>query len=211
MHLRLLSAAGLLALAAGAAALAPALADEPAPQPSPSPSPSPSPAGTEPPAESPSPSPSSFLSPSPSPSSSPAAPLPDGAGTGQPGESAPPAARTSVAITGAAIDPKVPGRVRVALAYTCAPTDQPRSLNTSVEQNDPEDPATIAFGSTRTSPTLIVCDGAPQTQSVTVQSKTSNWLAGPDSVVITTLTDLGAAPPAAADARRIPLDLPPAP
>ncbi|MGW4804140.1 hypothetical protein [Kitasatospora sp. NPDC004272] len=212
MHLRLLSAAGLLALAAGAAALAPALADGPAPQPSPSPSPSP--AGTGQPEENP--SPSSGPSSPPSSPSSPSAPSPSpspsgtGAGTGQPAESPAPAARTSVTITGAVIDPRVPSRSRVTLAYTCAPTDQPRSLNTSVEQSDPEDPAGIAFGATRTSPTLVVCDGAPQVQTVTVQSKTSNWLPGPDAVVVTTLTDLGAAPPAAADARRIPLDLPPA-
>ncbi len=120
-------------------------------------------------------------------------------------------ATTTISITGAVIDPKVPSRVRVALAYTCAPTDRPRSLNTSVEQTDPDDPATVAFGATRTSPTLVVCDGTPQSQTVTVQSKTSNWLPGPDSVVITTLTDLGATPPAAADARSIPLDLPPVP
>ncbi|RPE27588.1 hypothetical protein [Kitasatospora cineracea] len=120
-------------------------------------------------------------------------------------------ATTTISITGAVIDPKVPSRARVTLAYTCAPTDRPRSLNTSVEQTDPDDPATIAFGSTRTSPTLVVCDSTPQTQTVTVQSKTSNWLPGPDSVVITTLTDLGATPPAAADARSIPLDLPPVP
>ncbi|MFK0191661.1 hypothetical protein [Kitasatospora sp. NPDC090308] len=132
--------------------------------------------------------------------------------TGTPAD--PPAATsaaTTVTITGAAIDPKIPSRVRVALAYTCAPTDQPRSLNTSVEQTDPEDPATIAFGSTRTAPTQVVCDGTPQTQTVTVQSKTSNWLPGTDSVVITTLTDLGATPTAAADARLIALDQPPAP
>ncbi|GLW69827.1 hypothetical protein Kpho02_21260 [Kitasatospora phosalacinea] len=192
MHLRPLAAVGLLALAAGAAALtapAPAPADDPAPAPSPSTAPAPT--GTGQPAEGPSPSPS------PSPASSPS--------------SAPQAPPTAVTITGATVDPKVPSRVRVALAYTCAPTDQPRSLNTSVEQPDPEDPATIAFGSTRTSPALVVCDGTPQAQTVTVQSKTSNWLTGTDSVVVTTLTDLGATPPAAADARRIPLDLPPAP
>ncbi|WP_033219830.1 hypothetical protein [Kitasatospora phosalacinea] len=198
MHPRLLAAIGLLVLTAGAAALAPATADEPDPSPTPSLSPSP--------ALSPAPSPSPSLSPSPS-------PVPSPTGTGQPAGSTPPTAPTAptaIEITGAAIDPKVPSRVRVTLAYTCAPTDQPRSLNTSVEQSDPEDPATIAFGATRTSPTLVVCDGTPQTQDVTVQSKTSNWLTGPDSVVITTLTDLGATPPAAADARRIPLDLPPA-
>ncbi|MEV7213525.1 hypothetical protein AB0O31_10600 [Kitasatospora cineracea] len=126
-------------------------------------------------------------------------------------DDAPATTTTTISITGAVIDPKVPSRARVTLAYTCAPTDRPRSLNTSVEQTDPDDPATIAFGSTRTSPTLVACDGTPQTQTVTVQSKTSNWLPGPDAVVITTLTDLGATPPAAADARSIPLDLPPVP
>ncbi|MFC8720761.1 hypothetical protein [Kitasatospora sp. NPDC057198] len=191
MHLRPLAAAGLLALAAGAAALAapaPAPGDDPAPAPSPSTSPAPT--GTGQPPESPSPS-------SAPPSSAP--------------PSAPQVPPTAVTITGAVIDPRIPGRARVALAYTCAPTDQPRSLNTSVEQSDPEDPATTAFGSTRTSPALVVCDGTPQVQTVTVQSKTSNWLPGPDAVVVTTLTDLGATPPAVADARRIPLDLPPAP
>ncbi|MFB7946800.1 hypothetical protein ACFC6L_18020 [Kitasatospora phosalacinea] len=182
MHLRPLVAVGLLALAAGAAALT-----------APAPAPADDPAPASPPAPSPEASPSSEASPSPEASSAPGTPP------------------TAVTITGATVDPKVPGRVRVTLAYACAPTDQPRSLNTSVEQPDPEDPATTAFGSTRTSPTLVVCDGTPQAQTVTVQSKTSNWLTGTDSVVVTTLTDLGATPPAAADARRIRLDLPPAP
>ncbi|GLW52267.1 hypothetical protein [Kitasatospora phosalacinea] len=188
MHLRPLVAVGLLALAAGAAALtapAPAPADEPSPAPAPGTASSPAP-GT---------------APSPSPEASPSSEA----------SSAPEAPPTAVTITGAAVDPKVPSRVRVTLAYTCAPTGQPRSLNTSVEQPDPEDPATTAFGATRTSPTLVLCDGTPQAQTVTVQSKTSTWLTGTDSVVVTTLTDLGATPPAVADARRIRLDLPPVP
>ncbi|MFD8478403.1 hypothetical protein [Kitasatospora sp. NPDC059673] len=114
---------------------------------------------------------------------------------------------TVIAITGVGIDPKVPSRVQVELTYTCAPTDGPRSLNTSVEQTDPEDPATIAFGSTRTSPAQVECDGTEHTQIAVVQSKTSNWLTGVDAVVITTLTDLGATPPAFADARQLALDL----
>ncbi|OKJ05671.1 hypothetical protein [Kitasatospora sp. CB01950] len=117
-------------------------------------------------------------------------------------------AATAIEITGITIDPKVPSRVRVELDYTCAASDGPRSLNTSVEQTDPDDPATVAFGSTRTSPTLVVCDGSEHSQSVVVQSKTSNWLEGVDAVVITTLADLGAAPPAFADAQQLVLDLP---
>lgn len=180
MPVRLLAATGLLALAAGAAALAPS-GDLPTDPP------------TDPPTASPSPSASPSPTGDPSPTASPS----------------PPAATTVIAITGATIDPKIPSRVKVTLAYTCAPAEGPRSLNTSVEQTDPADPATIAFGSTRTSPTLIACDGTPQTQNVVVQSKTSNWLTAVDAVVITTLTDLGAAPPAAADARKTVLDLPP--
>ncbi|GGQ78804.1 hypothetical protein [Kitasatospora griseola] len=115
---------------------------------------------------------------------------------------------TVVEITEVTIDPESPDLVRVDLSYTCAPADGPRSLNTSVEQTDPEDPATIAFGSTRTFPAQIECDGAEHSQTVVVQSKTSDWLAGVDAVVITTLTDLGATPPASADAQQLVLDLP---
>ncbi|WP_371494274.1 hypothetical protein OG871_04085 [Kitasatospora sp. NBC_00374] len=120
----------------------------------------------------------------------------------------PPPAATVITFGAAAIDPKLPGRVRLELLYTCAAPDGERSLNTSVEQPDPTDPATTAFGSTRTSPTLIVCDGTQQRQSVTVQSKTSNWLPDVDAVLVTTLSDLGAAPPAAADARKLRLKVP---
>ncbi|MFD5559384.1 hypothetical protein [Kitasatospora griseola] len=119
-----------------------------------------------------------------------------------------PDADTVVEITEATIDPESPDLVRVDLSYTCAPADGPRSLNTSVEQTDPEDPATVAFGSTRTFPAQIVCDGAEHSRTVVVQSKTSDWLTGVDAVVITTLTDLGAAPPASADAQQLVLDLP---
>ncbi|KIQ65664.1 hypothetical protein TR51_17860 [Kitasatospora griseola] len=115
---------------------------------------------------------------------------------------------TVVEITEVTIDPESPDLVQVDLNYTCAPADGPRSLNTSVEQTDPEDPATIAFGSTRTFPAQIECDGAEHSQTAVVQSKTSDWLTGVDAVVITTLTDLGATPPASADARQLVLDLP---
>ncbi|MFF2630406.1 hypothetical protein ACFVUN_32155 [Kitasatospora griseola] len=117
-------------------------------------------------------------------------------------------ADTVVEITEVTIDPESSDQVRVDLSYTCAPADGPRSLNTSVEQTDPEDPATIAFGSTRTFPAQIECDGAEHSRTVVVQSKTSDWLTGVDAVVITTLTDLGAAPPASADAQQLVLDLP---
>ncbi|MEV7119608.1 hypothetical protein [Kitasatospora griseola] len=115
---------------------------------------------------------------------------------------------TVVEITEVTIDPESPDLVRVDLSYTCAPADGPRSLNTSVEQTDPEDPATVAFGSTRTFPAQIECDGAEHSQTAVVQSKTSDWLTGVDAVVITTLTDLGATPPASADAQQLVLDLP---
>ncbi|MFJ1704675.1 hypothetical protein [Kitasatospora sp. NPDC088346] len=134
-------------------------------------------------------------------------PAPEPAPAATPAPS-PPAAGTEISVGSAGIDPKLPGRVRVELLYTCAAPDGERSLNTSVEQPDPADPAAVAFGSTRTSPTLIVCDGTPQHQSVSVQSKTSNWLPDVDAVLVTTLSDLGAAPPAAADARKLRLRLP---
>ncbi|MER8186470.1 hypothetical protein [Kitasatospora sp. NPDC094015] len=119
-----------------------------------------------------------------------------------------PPATTTITIAAAAIDPKIPSRVKVDLDYLCtAPTGE-RSLNTSVEQTDPTDPATVAFGATRSSPTVIVCDGTPQHQTVVVQSKTSNWIPDVAAVVVTTLSDLGAAPPAAADARKLGLPLP---
>ncbi|MFD8597616.1 hypothetical protein ACFV1L_21700 [Kitasatospora sp. NPDC059646] len=117
-------------------------------------------------------------------------------------------APTVIAISGMAIDPKIPSRVEVDLTYTCAPGDGPLALTTSVEQTDPDDPATIAFGSTRTDPGQVVCDGTEQTRTVTVQSKTSNWLTDVDAVAITTLADLTGTPPAFADARQLVLDLP---
>ncbi|MFJ5231183.1 hypothetical protein ACIQBJ_14965 [Kitasatospora sp. NPDC088391] len=199
MSVRLLTAAGLLALTAGTAALAP--------PPSQALSPSPPPSSTGDPAgPSPTAPPTAAPETSPAPSSAPTAPTT--AAPTAPTTAAP--ATTVIALRGAVIDPKYPGRVRVTLAYTCAPAEGPRSLNTSAEQTDPTDPATVAFGATRTSPTQVVCDGTEQTQTVVVPSKTSNWLPGVDAVLITTLTDLGATPPAAADAREVLLDQAPA-
>ncbi|KDN80854.1 hypothetical protein [Kitasatospora cheerisanensis] len=123
-------------------------------------------------------------------------------------DSDPADAPTVIAIGGMAIDPKVPSRVEVDLTYTCAPGDGPLALNTSVEQTDPDDPATIAFGTTRTDPGQVVCDGTEQTRTVVVQSKTSNWLTDVDAVAITTLADLTGTPPAFADAQQLVLDLP---
>ncbi|MEU9131714.1 hypothetical protein AB0D08_26985 [Kitasatospora sp. NPDC048540] len=123
----------------------------------------------------------------------------------------PPAPATVIGFDAAVIDPKIPGRVRVDLHYTCSSPEGERSLNTSVEQTDPADPAAIAFGSTRTSPTVIVCDGTQQRGTVTVQSKTTNWLDDVDAVLVTTVSDLGATPPAAADAAKLRLHTAPAP
>lgn len=119
-----------------------------------------------------------------------------------------PVSATVVEIKGAAIDGKYPGRVRVDLVYTCSAPDGARSLNTSVEQTDPEDKDNVAFGSTRTSPTTVVCDGTAHPQEVIVSSKTFNWLDGIDGIVVATVTDLGATPPAAADAKQLTLAVP---
>jgi len=116
---------------------------------------------------------------------------------------------TAVGITGVSIDPEAPNRVRVDIAYTCAASDGPRSLNTSVELPAPDAPATVAFGSTRSFPAQLECDGDEHHRTVSVQSKTNDWLTGVDAVVITTLADLGAAPPAFADAQQVVLELPP--
>jgi len=189
---------GAVAVAAVVATLTPAVASDPGDPTTPTPTPSatgdlsPSPTPSADASPSPSPTPTTDPSPSPSPSPSP---------------TTPPAA-TVISIGDVAIDPKIPSRVRVQLGYTCSAPEGARSLNTSVEQTDPTDPATVAFGATRTSPTLIVCDGTPQTQTVVVQSKTSNWIEGVDGVVVTTVSDLGATPPAAADAQQLRLDLP---
>ncbi|WP_354644046.1 hypothetical protein [Kitasatospora camelliae] len=78
-----------------------------------------------------------------------------------------------------------------------------------MEQRDPEDAANIAFGSTRTAPATVVCDGTERPLSVVVQSKTGNWIPGVPAVLATTVTNIGASPSAAADARKLPLDVGP--
>ncbi|MFE4976303.1 hypothetical protein ACFRAR_29895 [Kitasatospora sp. NPDC056651] len=105
----------------------------------------------------------------------------------------------------ARIDPKAGGRVRVDVAYVCTNAEDARSLTVSVEQKNPEDATATAFGSSRTAETDIVCDGTPQTREVIVQSKTYNWLPDLDAILTATISDIGAAPPAAADAKRITL------
>ncbi|MFH8386198.1 hypothetical protein ACH4E7_35645 [Kitasatospora sp. NPDC018058] len=114
-------------------------------------------------------------------------------------------ATTVVTLGEARIDPKVPGRVRVDVSYVCSVADDARSLTVSVEQKDPEDAASIAFGSSRTAEADIVCDGTQQQRQLTVQSKTVNWIPGADAVVIATVSNIGATPSAAADSRRVAL------
>jgi len=109
---------------------------------------------------------------------------------------------TVVDIGSAVIDAKFPGRVRVDVSYTCDVLDGARSLNVSVEQTDPEDSSSVAFGSSRVASTAIVCDGTEQTQTVVVQSKTVNWIPEADAVVVTALSDIGSVPPANADAKK---------
>ncbi|WP_316519958.1 hypothetical protein [Kitasatospora brasiliensis] len=115
-------------------------------------------------------------------------------------------AATSVTLGEAArIDPNAAGRVRVEVGYVCTNTEEARSLTVSVEQKNPEDATATAFGSSRTAETDIVCDGTPQTREVIVQSKTYNWLPDIDAIVTSTISDIGATPPAAADAKRVTL------
>ncbi|MEU8515701.1 hypothetical protein AB0C76_29600 [Kitasatospora sp. NPDC048722] len=110
---------------------------------------------------------------------------------------------TSVSIDGARIDQKIPGKVRVDVTYACGVAAEARSLTVTVEQQDPEDAATKAFGSTRTAETDIQCDGTEQHRQLIVPSKTSNWIPDVDAVLTATVSNLGSAPPASADARRI--------
>ncbi|MFI6156867.1 hypothetical protein ACIBCA_29765 [Kitasatospora sp. NPDC051170] len=114
----------------------------------------------------------------------------------------PPPAATSVTLGEARIDPKVPGKVRVEVDYLCTVADEARSLTVSVEQKDPQDTSSIGFGSSRTAETDILCDGTPQHRQIAVQSKTVNWIPATDAVLTATVTNIGATPPAAADARR---------
>ncbi|MDH6115287.1 hypothetical protein P3T36_006697 [Kitasatospora sp. MAP12-15] len=117
--------------------------------------------------------------------------------------SAPSASATdTISINAAVIDAKYPSKVHVDVAYTCDTPAGERSLNVSVEQPDPQDPSTIAFGSTRVSEDLIICDGTEQTTSVIVQSKTTNWVPDAPAVMVTTVSDIGADPSANADAKK---------
>ncbi|MFJ9694799.1 hypothetical protein [Kitasatospora sp. NPDC101183] len=111
-------------------------------------------------------------------------------------------AATVVTLGDARIDPKIPGKVRVDVDYTCPIAEEARSLTVSVDQVDPEDSSSRAFGSSRTAEADVVCDGTPQHRQITVQSKTVNWIPGADAVLTATVTNIGATPPAAADARR---------
>ncbi|MEV7189450.1 hypothetical protein [Kitasatospora sp. NPDC093102] len=112
---------------------------------------------------------------------------------------------TTVTLGDATIDPKLPGRVRVQVGYLCSVADEARSLTVSVEQKDPEDTSSIAFGSNRTAEADVICDGKPQQRQIVVQSKTTNWLPGVEAVLTATVSNIGATPPAAADAKRVEL------
>ncbi|GAA2992561.1 hypothetical protein [Kitasatospora sp. NPDC006786] len=112
---------------------------------------------------------------------------------------------TSVTIGDAKIDPRLPGRIRVEVDYLCTVADEARSLTVTAEQKDPEDTSSIAFGSSRTAETDVICDGTPQKRQVVVQSKTTNWLPDVDAVLTATVSNIGAAPSAAADAKRVKL------
>ncbi|MER7670858.1 hypothetical protein ABTY61_20650 [Kitasatospora sp. NPDC096128] len=103
------------------------------------------------------------------------------------------------------IDPKIPSRARVSVSYLCSVADEARSLTVSVEQQDPEDSSSKAFGSSRTPDTDIVCDGTVQQRQLLVQSKTVNWIAGADAIAIATVSNIGSTPSAAADSRRVKL------
>lgn len=116
-----------------------------------------------------------------------------------------PAPATTVTIGDATIDPRIPGRIRVQVEYLCTVATEARSLTVSAEQEDPEDSSSVAFGSSRTEETDVICDGTPQTRQVVVQSKTTNWLPDVDAVLTATVSNLGATPPAAADAKRVKL------
>ncbi|MFJ9840240.1 hypothetical protein ACIRYZ_07190 [Kitasatospora sp. NPDC101155] len=112
---------------------------------------------------------------------------------------------TTVTLGKAQIDPKIPGRVRVDVDYLCSVADEARSLTVSVEQKDPEDSSSIAFGSSRTAEADILCDGTTHQRQLIVQSKTVNWIPGVDAVVIATVSNIGATPSAAADSLQVKL------
>ncbi|SOB85334.1 hypothetical protein [Streptomyces sp. 1331.2] len=124
---------------------------------------------------------------------------------GAAGTTDPAPATTTVTLGGAKIDPKQPGRVRVDVSYLCTVAAEARSLTVSVEQKDPQDSSAIGFGSSRTAEKDVICDGTPQQRQFIVQSKTFNWIPDTDAVLTATVTNIGATPSAAADAKRVTL------
>ncbi|MBV2156737.1 hypothetical protein RZ50_028295 [Kitasatospora sp. SUK 42] len=110
---------------------------------------------------------------------------------------------TEVSLGDIRIDPKVPGRVRVNVDYRCSIADEARSLTVSVEEKDPEDTSSIAFGSARTPEAEVICDGERQHRQLVVQSKTMNWIPDADAVVIATVANVGASPSASSEASRV--------
>ncbi|WP_369184586.1 hypothetical protein [Streptomyces sp. Y1] len=112
---------------------------------------------------------------------------------------------TTVTLGDARIDPKQPGKVRVDVSYVCTIADEARSLSVSVEQKDPQDASSIGFGTSRAAETDVLCDGTWQQRTIVVQSKTFNWIPDADAVLSSTVTNIGATPPASADARRVKL------
>ncbi|MFD7453340.1 hypothetical protein [Kitasatospora sp. NPDC059827] len=131
-----------------------------------------------------------------------AAPAQAAAPTAAPADDAP---AITVTLGDVVIDPKVPSKARVNVSYLCSVADGARSLTVSVEQQDPEDSSSKAFGSSRTPDTDIVCDGTVQQRQLPVQSKTVNWIPGADAVVIATVSNIGTTPSAAADSRQVKL------
>ncbi|GHF54202.1 hypothetical protein GCM10018790_35090 [Kitasatospora xanthocidica] len=111
-------------------------------------------------------------------------------------------ATTVVTLDNATIDPKIPSRVRVDVSYLCSVADDARSLTVSVEQKDPEDTSSVAFGSSRTAEADVLCDGTQQHRRIVVQSKTINWIPDADAVLTAMVSNIGATPQAAADAKR---------
>ncbi|WP_030260233.1 hypothetical protein [Streptomyces novaecaesareae] len=118
-------------------------------------------------------------------------------------------AATTVTLGDATVDPKQPGKVRVDVGYLCTVAAEARSLTVSVEQKDPQDSSAIGFGSSRTAETDVTCDGTRQQRQFVVQSKTFNWIPGAEAVLTATVTNIGAAPSAAADAKRVTLTIEP--
>ncbi|MBO1420226.1 hypothetical protein, partial [Streptomyces sp. FH025] len=115
---------------------------------------------------------------------------------------------TAVRLGDVRIDPKIPGRVRVDVAYRCSIADEARSLTVSLEQKDPEDTSSVAFGSARTPEAEVICDGEQQHRQLVVQSKTMNWVPDADAVVIATVSNVGASPSASSEASRVRLVAP---